>query len=246
MFCPQCGNQVPDGVSFCPQCGSKLGSPANAAAGAAATAGGAAAAGVGAGGAQAQPADYVHSSSRAQTQSAQQGTYQAPQYTQPQYNQGPAAGIRAIRDDRKLWSYILLSFITFGIYAYYYIYKMAQDTNIICAGDGEKTGGLLAFILLSFITLGIYAYYWEYKLQERLRTNAPRYGVTTITQGGGTILAISLGGIGLAILLGMLTGGTFGWVGTIMSYAATYIIIHSLNDLAAAYNRVNGLVYQGV
>lgn len=242
MFCPQCGNQVPDGVSFCPQCGSKLGSPANAAAGAAATAGGAAAAGVGAGGAQAQPADYVHSSSRAQAQPTQQS---AP-YQAPQYNQGPAAGIRAIRDDRKLWSYILLSFITFGIYAYYYIYKMAQDTNVICAGDGEKTGGLLAFILLSFITFGIYAYYWEYKLQERLRANAPRYGVTTITQGGGTILLLALGGVAVSVILGLLSVGFLGILGMILSYAATYIIIHSLNDLAAAYNRVNGLVYQGV
>ena len=243
MFCTQCGNQIPDGVSFCPQCGSPLGNAAAAAAGAAAA---------GFSGAnQPQSADYVHSSSRAQEQpagayqSAQQQQYTQQQYAQSQYAAGPATGTRAIRDDRKLWSYLLLSFITLGIYAYYYIYKMAQDTNIICAGDGQKTGGLLAFILLSFITLGIYAYYWEYKLQERLRANAPRYGVTTITQGGGTILALSLGGLGLAILLGALTGGSFGWVGTIMSWAATYILIHSLNDLAKAYNHANGVAYQG-
>ena len=203
MFCTQCGNQIPDGVSFCPQCGSPLGNAAAAAAGAAAA---------GFSGAnQPQSADYVHSSSRAQEQpagayqSAQQQQYTQQQYAQSQYAAGPATGTRAIRDDRKLWSYLLLS----------------------------------------FITLGIYAYYWEYKLQERLRANAPRYGVTTITQGGGTILALSLGGLGLTILLGALTGGSFGWVGTIMSWAATYILIHSLNDLAKAYNHANGVAYKG-
>lgn len=28
MFCPSCGNQVPDGTTFCPKCGNQLGAPA--------------------------------------------------------------------------------------------------------------------------------------------------------------------------------------------------------------------------
>ena len=33
MFCPKCGNQIPDGSKFCPKCGSQLGqAPAPAAA----------------------------------------------------------------------------------------------------------------------------------------------------------------------------------------------------------------------
>ena len=32
MFCPKCGNQIPDGSKFCPKCGSQLGqAPAPAA-----------------------------------------------------------------------------------------------------------------------------------------------------------------------------------------------------------------------
>ena len=28
MFCPSCGNQVPDGTAFCPKCGKQIGSAA--------------------------------------------------------------------------------------------------------------------------------------------------------------------------------------------------------------------------
>ena len=37
---------------------------------------------------------------------------------------------------------IVLSIVTCGIYGYYFLYTMARDTNIACAGDGETTPGL--------------------------------------------------------------------------------------------------------
>ena len=54
-----------------------------------------------------------------------------------------------IQEDRALWKYIVFGFLTCGIYNFYFIYKMAQDVNEMCADDGKKTSGLVVFILLS-------------------------------------------------------------------------------------------------
>ncbi len=95
-------------------------------------------------------------------------------------------GVR-LKEDRGLVSTILLSIITCGIYGYYFIYSVAQDVNVACSDDGEKTPGLVAYILLSFITCGIYSWYWEYKLGNRLSANAHKYGVE-VQENGTTIL----------------------------------------------------------
>ena len=56
-----------------------------------------------------------------------------------------------IKEDRSLLMYIVLTIITCGIYSYYFVYKLAQDMNVMCSGDGEETAGLLKFILLSIL-----------------------------------------------------------------------------------------------
>lgn len=83
--------------------------------------------------------------------------------------------------------YILLSICTCGIYSWYFIYTMAQDSNAMCQEDGKKTPGLLAFILLTIITCGFYGIYWEYSLANRLAGNAPRYGMN-FQENGTTVL----------------------------------------------------------
>lgn len=65
-----------------------------------------------------------------------------------------------IQEDRALWKYIVFGFLTCGIYNFYFIYKMAQDVNEMCADDGKKTSGLVVFILLSYLTCGIYTLIW--------------------------------------------------------------------------------------
>ena len=69
-----------------------------------------------------------------------------------------------IQEDRALWKYIVFGFLTCGIYNFYFIYKMAQDVNEMCADDGKKTSGLVVFILLSYLTCGIYTLIWYYSL----------------------------------------------------------------------------------
>ncbi len=125
-----------------------------------------------------------------------------------------------VKQDRSLLTYILLTIITCGIYGIYFIYALANDMNVVCNGDGEKTSGLGAYILLTIVTCGIYAYYWQYKLANRQQANAPRYGFS-IQQNGTTVLMWQL--------VGLLLCG-------IGPFIALNIIIKNMNALAAAYN----------
>lgn len=135
----------------------------------------------------------------------------------------PVQGGFMLKTDRSLLSYILLSIVTCGIYSYYFIYKLAQDVNICCDGDGETTSGLAAFILLSIVTCGIYSWIWLYKLGNRLSQNAPRYGLS-FPENGTTVLMWQIFGV---VLCG------------IGPFIAMNIIIKNTNKLCAAYNNYN-------
>lgn len=165
------------------------------------------------------------SGAQAQAQSSQPGpqNQQAPGAPNP-YPPGPAP-VYALKTDRSLVAYILLTIITCGIYGYYFLYTMARDVNIVCSGDGKKTGGLAAFILLSWITCGFYALYWYYSLGNRLASNAPRYGLN-FQENGTTVL--------LWYLVGALLCG-------IGPYVAMHFLIKNTNSICAAYNQANGL-----
>ncbi len=126
-----------------------------------------------------------------------------------------------IDQNRSLLKWILLSLVTCGIYDLYFIYKLVQDVNTVCSGDGKQTPGLASYFFLSLVTCGIYTYYWYYILGDRIHDNAPRYNLN-FSESGSTIL--------LFMLINLITGG----VGTIL---ATYFIIKNMNDLAAAYNQ---------
>ena len=206
MFCPNCGNQLSDGAKFCGSCGASIGAralrpvvPSE-------------------GGAQAYPAkNAVVAGSTTQTSITQGNVYTSPQV-------GDSA--RQMKTDRGLLKYLVFTILTLGIYSFYFIYKMAQDMNVMCSNDREKTGGLLAFLLLSFLTLGIYTIYWWYKVAERVYLNAPYYGIT-VTEKGSSYL--------LWWILGLFTFG-------IGSLVGTHIVIKNVNYLAAAYNRQHGFV----
>lgn len=125
-----------------------------------------------------------------------------------------------IDQNRSLLKYVLLSLVTCGIYGLYFIYKMAEDINVICAGDGKQTAGLLKFILLSLVTCGIYMYFWEYSLGNRLAENAPRYG-KSFAENGTTVLMWQIFG---SLLCG------------IGAFVAMHILIKNTNSLAQSYN----------
>lgn len=151
----------------------------------------------------------------------QNSGYQGQNYQEQNYsNTAP------LKTDRGLLGYILLTFITCGIYSYYFIYSVARDVNIACEGDGKSTGGLLKFILLSIITCGIYGWIWQYSIGNRLAANAPRYGMN-FQENGTTIL--------LWDLFGMILCG-------IGPFIAMNIIIKNTNSICMAYNRKKGFM----
>ena len=126
----------------------------------------------------------------------------------------------AVKTNRSLFLFIILTFLTCGIYGWYYYYSVAKDANIICAGDGEETAGLLKHILLLLVTCGIYEYIWQCQLADRLRRNASRYGVT-------------IGENGTTVFLWMLPGS---WCCGLGVFVAYHIQMKNINKLARAYN----------
>lgn len=133
-----------------------------------------------------------------------------------------------VKADRSLIIYILLNLVTAGIYSLFFYHKLAKDVNILCAGDGDITPGLLKYILLSLITCGIYGWIWHYKLANRLQLNAVRYSLT-FNENGTTVL--------LWMILGALLCG-------IGPFFALHIIMKNTNAMANAYNRYQ-MSFQG-
>ena len=119
-----------------------------------------------------------------------------------------------LKTDRSLVLYILLGFLTCGIYQLYVFYTIMRDVNVACDGDGRHTPGLLEFILFGILTCGIYDLYWFYSVGNRLADNAPRYGLRF--QENGTTL-----------LLWMLIG----------SYVGVYFLLNNVNAICNAYNQ---------
>lgn len=61
---------------------------------------------------------------------------------------------------------LLLCVITLGIYAFYWIYTLTEDSNKICPEKATASGGKA--VLLFIFTFGIYGYYWYYKLGRKV------------------------------------------------------------------------------
>ena len=204
MFCKSCGSEIPEGADKCPNCGA----PAS----------------VGA-----QVNDALNNASDAAKNffnSAESSLGSAINDIRDDFsNGGRNPDGRALKTNRSLIAYIVLTIITCSVYGYYFFYTMARDVNIACEGDGENTSGLITFIILSMVTCGFYAYYWYYKLGNRLCGNAPRYGLSFQENGTTVVMWCVFGKIvcGIGPFIGM------------------HILIKNTNSICAAYNRVNGL-----
>lgn len=59
---------------------------------------------------------------------------------------------------------IVFSYLTCGIYMFYWIYKLNEEINQI-SGEPGTSGGLV--ILLGIVTCDIYNFYWSYKMGEK-------------------------------------------------------------------------------
>ncbi len=128
--------------------------------------------------------------------------------------------MRAIKTDRSLISYIVLSILTCGIYGLIFVHELSADLNTMCEGDGKKTPGLGKLILFTILTCGIYSWFYYYNIGNRLAENAPRYGLH-FSENGTTVLMWQVFGV-------LLCG--------IGPYVAMHIIIKNTNSMAQAYN----------
>ena len=64
--------------------------------------------------------------------------------------------------ERNIALCIILSLVTCGIYAMYWLYCLATDMNTITKDENSTSSGGMV-ILLSLVTCGIYHIYWMYK-----------------------------------------------------------------------------------
>ena len=90
---------------------------------------------------------------------------------------------------------IVLSFVTLGVYAFYWIYALTEDAH---AAAGERTtasGGMV--ILFSLITCGIYSLYWLYKMGETIVIAKQKRGMTADTNLPIIYLVLALFGFGI-------------------------------------------------
>ena len=61
---------------------------------------------------------------------------------------------------------IILSIVTCGIYDYFWIASLTNDTNKALKKENEMSGLVVA--LLTFITFGIFGFYWAYRMGEKV------------------------------------------------------------------------------
>ena len=90
---------------------------------------------------------------------------------------------------------IVLSFITVGLYALYWVYTLTEDAH---AAAGERTtasGGMV--ILFSLITCGIYSLYWLYKMGETIIMAKQKRGMAVDTNLPIIYLVLALFGLGI-------------------------------------------------
>lgn len=97
----------------------------------------------------------------------------------PNYQANQTAPVGQLKTNRGLVKLILLSMITFGIYAIVVYSSISNDINVIASRyDGRKTMHycLLCFIVAP-ITLGIGALVWFHKISARIGNELRRRGI---------------------------------------------------------------------
>ena len=170
MFCKNCGSQIPEGVNFCPGCGTPVAvEPTRSAQ------------------TDAQPEQgytqnqgFEQNQGYTQGQEASQGqaysgnTYQGYDPNAYQQPYGGTTYSGAPIQSRNIVLCIVLSLVTCGIYAIYWLIVMVNDLNIVTEEPNETSGGMV--FLFSLITCGIYEIYWMYKAGNRMDDLKVRLG----------------------------------------------------------------------
>lgn len=73
-----------------------------------------------------------------------------------------------MKQNRSVGLCIVLSIVTCGIYAMYWMYCIHNDVQEVSGVPMSVSGGLV--IVLNIVTCGIYGFYWNYKMGQMLDT----------------------------------------------------------------------------
>ena len=108
-----------------------------------------------------------------------------------------SAPIGQLKTNRSLLKFILLSLITFGIYAIVVLYVMAEDMNTLASRyDGKRTMNYaLLMFLIGPITFGIAYIVWYHKLSNRIGSELTRRGINQTFSAGDFWLWYVLGSL---------------------------------------------------
>lgn len=136
----------------------------------------------------------------------------------------PAPISGRLNTNRKMASFIFFNLITCGIYSFFFLYSLANDVNIACEGDGQRTESIFGFIFLCSITCGFYSLVWQYSIANRLAENAEQYGLHFQENGTTILLWASMNFVTLFM----------------SSYMIMNILIRNTNRICAAYNQAHG------
>ena len=91
---------------------------------------------------------------------------------------------------------IVLSLVTCGIYAIYWMIVLANDTNAASGHPQDGTSGGMVF-LLSLVTCGIYGFYWAYKQGEKINEAKAMRNMPADSNSGILYLILELFGLGI-------------------------------------------------
>ncbi len=90
--------------------------------------------------------------------------------------------------------YIILSFITLGIWGLVWQYKQFQILN---AWEGEEEHNFWMWLMLSIVTCGIYYIYYEYKISKSIVNVQETHGLKVSSDLPLISLLLALFGLGL-------------------------------------------------
>ena len=89
---------------------------------------------------------------------------------------------------------VILSFITFGIYGLYWVYRLTEESHAFLGRRTTAAGGWV--IVFTLITLGIYSFYWVYKIGSTLAQVKNKYNEDESSLPG-VCLILSILGLGI-------------------------------------------------
>jgi len=85
----------------------------------------------------------------------------------------------AVKTNRSMPLVIILSIVTFGIYAIIFYYSAAEDVNtIIAKRDGKNTMNYILAIILGAVTFGIFTLVWMHLIYDRIGGELARRNIS--------------------------------------------------------------------